>query len=93
VTLDHLPDWVRVVAVMLIWVIFPLQLWTIHRFQRLYRQWQAGEEARLARWKRDMEAAAKLHEEASHLRAQAEVALAQARQQHLNGRYGVNDDD
>jgi hypothetical protein len=91
-TLEHLPDWVRVVAVCMIWLIFPLQLWTLHRFHRLHKQWRDGEEARLARWKRDMEAAAKLHEEASHLRAQAEVALAQARMQ-LNRKPGVTSDD
>lgn len=91
-TLENLPDWVRIVAVGLIWLMFPLQLWTIHRFQRLSRQWQAGEEARTARWKRDMEAAAKLHEEAGHLRIQAEVALAQARMQ-INRKPGVAADD
>lgn len=84
--LTILPDWVRVIAVVLIWLMFPLQLWTLHRSHRQHKQWQEGEDARRERWKRDMEAAAQLHEEASHLRAQAEVALAQARQQILNAK-------
>lgn len=82
-TLADLPDWVRVIAVFLIWMIAPLQIWMIWRSHHQHRTWMLGEEARAARWKRDMEAAAKLHEEAGHLRAQAEVALAQARQQVL----------
>lgn len=87
--LTALPDWVRVIAVFLIWLIFPLQLWSLYRTYRQHKQWQEGEKARMARWTRDMEAAAKLHEEASHLRAQAEVALAQARrQQTLNDKQG-----
>jgi hypothetical protein len=87
--LTVLPDWVRVIAVCLIWVIVPLQLWLIHWTYRRHKQWQEGESARMARWTRDMEAASKLHEEASHLRAQAEVALAQARrQQAFNDKQG-----
>lgn len=77
--MDMVPDWIRIVAVAMIWLMFPLQLWTIWRNQSLHRRWLEGEEARLARWRRDMEAAAKLHEEAGHLRVQAEIALAQAR--------------
>lgn len=82
-TLGDLPDWVRVVAVFLIWLMAPLQVWMIWRSHRQHKTWCEGEDARAARWKRDMEAASKLHEEAGHLRAQAEVALAQARQQVL----------
>lgn len=88
-TLDALPDWIRVIAVCLIWLIFPLQLWTLYRASRLHKVWHEGEAARTARWRRDMEAAEKLHEEAGHLRAQAEVALAQARQQTLRDRPNI----
>lgn len=77
--MDMVPDWIRIAAVAMIWLMFPLQLWTIWKNHRLHQHWQEGEEARLARWRRDMEAAAKLHEEAGHLRIQAEIALAQAR--------------
>lgn len=87
--LTVLPDWVRAVATCLIWAIFLLQLWSLYWTWRQRKQWQEGERARMARWTRDMEAAAKLYEEASHLRAQAEVALAQARrQQVLNDKQG-----
>lgn len=82
-TLADLPDWVRVIAVFLIWLMAPLQIWMIWRSHHQHKTWMLDEEARKARWLRDMEAAAKLHEEAGHLRAQAEVALAQARQQVL----------
>jgi hypothetical protein len=84
--LELLPDWVRIVAIFLIWLMFPLQLWSLHRMHRLHKQWHEGEEARRERWRRDMEAAAKLHEEAGHLRIQAEIALAQARKQMLDGK-------
>lgn len=92
------PDWMlplRIMATFLIWGMFPVLIWLtwVHQRQwRRWRQWEADEAARRERWRIDMEAAAKLHdtagklyEEASHLRAQAEVALAQARQQTLRG--------
>jgi hypothetical protein len=90
------PDWMlplRMVATFLIWLMCPVLLWSAWSTRqqwRIWRQWEAEEAARRERWKVDMEAAARLHdtagklyEEASHLRAQAEVALAQARQQSL----------
>jgi hypothetical protein len=86
--LTVLPDWVRVVAVVLIWLMFPLMLWSVHRTYRLHQRFQEGEEARRERWQQDLAAACKMREEAYHLRAQAEVALAQARQQMLNDKQG-----
>ena len=77
-----MPEWMdplRVAAVFFIWMIFPLQIWSIWWTWRQHCLWRRGEEARLARWQRDMDAATKFREEAFHLRAQAEVALAQAR--------------
>lgn len=88
-----MPEWtepLRIVAVFLIWLMFPLQLWSAHRsyrqhkeWLRQHRDWVEAEHARMVRWKTDMDAASKMREEAYHLRAQAEVALAQARQQSL----------
>lgn len=73
---------------MLIWLMFPLIVWSVHRTYRLHQRWQEGEDERRERWKKDLEAASKMREEAYHLREQAEVALAQARRQSLNGKQG-----
>jgi hypothetical protein len=79
-----IPDWlepIRLIGTFLIWVILPVQLWSLHRGHLQYQKWQESEEAHMARWKSDMETAVRLLEECSHMRAQAEVALAQARRQ------------
>jgi F0F1-type ATP synthase membrane subunit b/b' len=79
-----IPDWLepyRLLGTLLIWLILPLQLYSIYRNRTLYRQWETDEAARRDRWKEDMTAVNRLREEAYHLRAQAEVALAQARRQ------------
>jgi hypothetical protein len=72
-------EWFRVCAAVLIWIMFPLQLWATRNTLRQFRQWEQAEVERRARWAQDMAAAAQMREEAYHLRAQAEVALAQAR--------------
>ena len=79
-----IPDWLeafRLLGTFLIWAIFPLQLFSIWKGQHQLQRWQAAEDARVTRWSSDMAAAMKLLEECSHLRAQAEVSLAMARQQ------------
>lgn len=84
-----IPDWleyIRIGGALLVWVVLPLQIWSTVRSYRQFKAWEAGEEARLARWKRDMDDAGRMREEAFHLRAQAEIALAQARQQ-MNGKH------
>lgn len=90
-----MPDWlvpIRIIAVFLIYATFPVVLWSLHRQRRQHSEWLAqhrawveAEHGRMIRWKTDMDAASKMREEAYHLRAQAEVALAQARQQALRG--------
>lgn len=75
----------RIIALCMIWMMFPLQVWSVWRSMRQFKRWAADEERRLERWRRDMDDAGRMREEAFHLRAQAEVALAQARQQ-INGR-------
>jgi hypothetical protein len=95
------PDWMlplRVMATFLIWGMFPVLLyltWSNRQQWKVWRQWEADEAARRERWTDDMraaarlhETAAKLHEEASHLRIQAEISLAQARQQMLKSHPG-----
>jgi hypothetical protein len=79
-----MPEWmipVRIAATFMIWGILPLQIFSIVWSWLQHRQWRAGEALRMERWQRDMDDAAKFREEAYHLRAQAEVALAQARRQ------------
>lgn len=75
----------RLVAVLLIYCMFFIQLWAVHRTRKQFQQWEAGEAERRARWESDMKEAARMREEAYHLRAQAEVALAQARR-HITGK-------
>lgn len=88
------PDWMmplRIAATFLIWAMCPALLWLTWINQRQWqrwRQWEAAEAARRERWQENMEAASRMHEaagkqleEAGHLRIQAEIALAQARQQ------------
>lgn len=82
----------RLIALGMIWMMFPLQVWSVCRGLRQFRRWEADEERRTARWQRDMDEAGKMREEAFHLRAQAEVALAQARRQHLDGSRGLAQD-
>jgi hypothetical protein len=80
--MEALPDWfqpVRMVALCLIYLMFLLQLFSVHRAHQHFKRWAEDEAARRARWAEDMAAIGKLREEAYHLRAQAEVALAQAR--------------
>lgn len=79
-----IPDWlepIRILGTLLIWLMFPLQLWSIWRSNKQFHRWEEDETRRLARWQQDMEDAGKLREEAYNLRAQAEVALAMARRQ------------
>lgn len=79
-----MPEWFdtfRLIALAMIWIGFPLQVWSIWRSNRLFKRWEENETRRLARWQQDMEDAGKLREEAYNLRAQAEVSLAMARRQ------------
>lgn len=79
------PDWLewlvpfRVLALVLIYAMFFIQLYAIRRTHQQFRAWEEGEAERRQRWERDMKEIARMREEAYHLRAQAEVALAQAR--------------
>lgn len=69
----------RLVALALIYIMFLLQLFSVHVTWRQFRRWAEDEEARRKRWAEDMATIGRMREEAYHLRAQAEVALAQAR--------------
>jgi hypothetical protein len=73
----------RIIALTLIYLMFIMQLISVHLLYRQFRRWAEDEAARRERWKEDMKETARMREEAYHLRAQAEVALAQARQQIL----------
>jgi hypothetical protein len=79
------PEWLewlvpfRIVAICLIYAMFFIQLYAIKRTHSQFKAWEEGEAERRARWERDMKEVARMREEAYHLRAQAEVALAQAR--------------
>lgn len=80
------PEWLelfRVAGTLLIWVMFPLQIFTLYRSHHQHRRWEEGEASRMARWQRDMQDAEKMREEAAHLRALTEVQLAMARRQVL----------
>jgi hypothetical protein len=79
-------EYIRIGGALLVWVVLSIQLWSLYHARRQYLRQEADEQDRRERWKRDMDDAAKLREEAFHLRAQAEIALAQARQQ-MNGRH------
>lgn len=75
-------DWIepfRGFAALLIWIMFPIFLYSVYRTHRQFQQWAEDEAARRERWAEDMKAITAMREEAYHLRAQAEVALAQAR--------------
>lgn len=88
-----LPAWfepVRMVALCLIYIMFFLQLYSVRITYRQFKKWtedeaerrerwMQDEAARRERWAQDMAIITKLTEEAYHQRAQAEVALAQAR--------------
>lgn len=81
-----LPSWfepIRMVALCLIYLMFFIQLYTLRSTYLQFRQWAADEADRRERWAEDKVQIQKLREEAYHLRAQAEVALAQARSQAL----------
>jgi hypothetical protein len=69
------------IALCLIYLMFFLQLYTVRFTYRQFQQWADDEAARRVRWAEDMKAIAAMREEAYHLRAQAEVALALARKQ------------
>jgi hypothetical protein len=73
----------RIIALTLIYLMFIMQLISVHLLYRQFRRWAEDEAARRERWKEDMKETARMREESYHLRAQAEVALAQARQQIL----------
>lgn len=75
----------RLIALTLIYLMFLMQLLSIHVTYRNFRRWSEDEAARRKRWAEDMAAVEKMREEAYHLRAQAEVALAQARRHLPNG--------
>lgn len=80
--MSPLPTWfepIRMVALCLIYVMFFLQVFMVHATYRHFKRWADDEEERRRRWTEDMAAISKMREEAYHLRAQAEVALAQAR--------------
>jgi hypothetical protein len=98
-----MPPWIealRIIAIPTILLLLPLMLWQIHRTHRLHQRWQESEDARREsedarreRWQGDINSAAKLLEECSHLRAQAEVSLAMARRQVANGQPHREDAD
>lgn len=78
-----LPAWfepIRMVALCLIYLMFFIQLYTVRFTYRQFHRWAEDEAARRERWAQDMTEIGRMREEAYHLRAQAEVALAQARQ-------------
>lgn len=74
----------RLVALTLIYLMFLIQCVSVHFMVRLFKRWSDEEISRRERWKEDSAAITRMREEAYHLRAQAEVALAQARR-HLPG--------
>lgn len=88
-----LPAWfepIRMIALCLIYIMFFLQVYTVRTTYRQFKQWSEDEAARRERyaqdeanrrerWSQDMAIITKLTEEAYHQRAQAEIALAQAR--------------
>ncbi len=69
----------RLVALSLVYILFAMNLWSIRVTYRQFRNWAEDEAARRERWTEDMAEIKRQREEAYHLRAQAEVALAQAR--------------
>jgi hypothetical protein len=73
----------RLIALTLIYLTFLIQVVSVVFLYRQFKTWADDEAMRRERWAEDMAAVGKLREEAYHLRAQAEVALAQARQQVL----------
>lgn len=75
-------DLMRVLILIGTWIIIPLHLWTFYRSTRQNQIWREAEDERVARWRDDMIRAARLLEEAQHLRHQAEISLAMARQSH-----------
>lgn len=80
-------DIVRLLVLVGTWLIIPVHLWTYYRVMDRLRAWREAEDARVAIWKADLDKAAALLEECSHLRIQAEIALAQARQQVFNAGF------
>lgn len=80
--MQPLPAWfepIRMVALCLIYLMFFLQVYTVRTTYRRFKQWSEDEAKRRERWAEDTAEIKKMREEAYHLRAQAEVALAQAR--------------
>jgi hypothetical protein len=75
----------RLIALTLIYLGFLLQLYTLRSSYRQFKRWADEEAERRERWAEDKIQIQKLREEAYHLRAQAEVALAQARRHLPNG--------
>ena len=78
----------RFVALTLIYLMFVIQCFSVHFIYRLFKRWSDEEAARRERWAQDMSVITRLTEEAYHQRAQAEVALAQARRHIPNGNGG-----
>lgn len=75
----------RLIALGLIYIMFLLQLISVRTTYRQFKTWAEDEQARRQRWAEDMAVITRLTEEAYHQRAQAEVALAQARRHTPNG--------
>lgn len=73
-------DWIRVLILVGSWAIIPLHLYTFWRVTHQLQVWRSAEDERVTRWRSDMIQATKLLEECQHLRHQAEISLAMARQ-------------
>lgn len=85
-------DWLGVFRFVMFvgtWAIFPLNLWTYYKVMNQLQTWRDAEDARVIRWRADLAASAKVLEECTHLRYQAEAALAMARRQAMNGTAGT----
>ena len=78
-------DLIRLLVLVGTWTIIPLHIWTYYRVMRQLQIWRDAEDARAIRWRADLAASAKVLEECTHLRYQAEAALAMARRQAMNG--------
>jgi hypothetical protein len=78
-------DLIRLLVLVGTWAIIPLHVWTYYRVMRQLQSWRDAEDARAIRWRADLTAAARVLEECSNLRHQAEVSLALARRASMNG--------
>jgi hypothetical protein len=78
-------DLIRLLVLVGTWAIIPLHIWTYYKVMRQLQAWRDAEDARAIRWRADLATSAKILTEAQDLRHQAEVSLALARRQAMNG--------